>query len=205
MPGVAENTMLVTLGQFISLVTWIYVVLIIVRVLLTWINPNPYTPFMRFLSRAVDPVLNRGRRLLPLTLGGIDFSPIVVIIVVQLAGNLAGEWLVQLGQGRPAAVILPLLAVNLIGLLDSIAWILMIIMVARLVMSLVNPSPYNILVQIIYGLSEPLLAPMRRFFPVGPGGLDIRALIFLVIIILIRMVLLGSLAAAAVGWMGAFW
>ena len=200
MPGAVENSLLVTLGQFIYFATCTYVIMIVVRVLLTWINPNPYSPFMRFLSRAVDPLLTKGRRLAPFTLGGIDFSPILVIILVQLVGMVIGQWLIQMGQGAPVSVILPLLALNLIRLLDSVAWILMIIMVARLIMSLVNPSPYNLIVQIVYGLSEPLLAPMRRFFPVGPGGLDIRALVFLVIIILVRMVLLGSLIRAVVGW-----
>lgn len=203
MPDVlVENTFLVTLGQLIGLVTWLYVILIIIRVLLTWVNPNPYSPFMRFLSKAVDPVLNRGRKMMPFTLGGIDFSPILVIIFLQIIGLVIGEWFIQIGLGHPVTVILPLLALNLIRLLDSIAWILMVIMVARVIMSLVNPSPYNIIVQIIYGLSEPLLAPMRRWFPVGPGGLDLRALIFLVIVILVRMVLLGSLARAVVDWIG---
>jgi len=203
LPGAVENSLLVTLGQLINLATMIYVILIIIRVLLTWVNPNPYSPFMRFLAKAADPVLNLGRRMAPFTFGGIDFSPILVIILVQLIGLVLGEWCIQVGLGHPVTVILPLLALNLIRLLDSVAWILMIIMVARVIMSLVNPSPYNIIVQIVYGLSEPLLAPMRRFFPVGPGGLDLRALIFLVIIILVRMVLLGSLVRAVVGWIGA--
>ena len=202
MPGAVENSLLVTLGQLIGLATWIYVILIFTRVMLTWVNPNPYTPFMRFLSRAVDPVLSRGRRMMPFTLGGIDFSPLLVTLLVLLIGQLVGKWLVLVGQGAPGSIILPLLALTLVQLLDSIAWILMVIMAARLIISLVNPSPYNILVQIIHGLSEPLLAPMRRFFPVGPGGLDLRALIFLVIVILVRMVLLQSLVRVVIGRIG---
>lgn len=201
MPVAAENTFLVSLGQFIGFATWIYVALIFVRVLLTWVNPNPYTPFMRFLSRAVDPVLNLGRRYFRLTFGGIDFSPILVIILVQLLGVVVGQWLIGLGRGAPVTIIFPLLAMAVIGLLDSITWMLLIIMVVRVIMSLVNPSPYNILVRIVYGLSEPLLAPMRRFFPVGPGGLDIRALVFLLILILIRQFLLGSLTIAVANWL----
>ena len=202
MPAAAENTFLISLGQFVGFATWIYVALIFVRVLLTWINPNPYTPFMQFLSKAVDPALNLGRRYFRLTFGGIDFSPILVIILVQLSGVVIGQWLMSLGRGAPITIIFPLLALAIIGLLDSITWMLLIVMVARVIMSLVNPSPYNFLVRIVYGLSEPLLAPLRRFFPVGPGGLDIRALVFLLILILIRQVLLSSLTLAVAGWLG---
>jgi YggT family protein len=200
-PGAADNSLLITLGQTISFVTWVYVLLIVLRVLLTWVNPNPYSPFMRFLAKAADPALNLGRRLAPLTLGGLDFSPILVIILIQLGGMVLGEWCVQVGLGRPMTVILPLLALNLIRLLDSLAWMLMVIMAARLILSVVYASPYNILVRIIYGLSEPLLAPLRRYFPAGPGGLDLRALVCLVIVLLVRLVLLDSLSRAVVGWM----
>jgi len=196
------NPLLVTLGQIIYYGVTIYVWVIILRVLLTWINPNPYSPFMRFLSRLTDPVLNRARRWVPFTLGGIDFSPVLVIIVVQLTGVIAGQWLMSLGMGLPASVIFPLLALGLISLLNSIAWLLVIVMAIRLIMSLVHPSPYNIIVQIIFGLTEPLLAPLRRFFPPGPRGMDFRPLVFLVTTLLLQHVVLGSLAVAALEWMG---
>ncbi len=107
-----------------------------------------------------------------------------------------------LGLGRPAEVILPLLALNLIRLLYSIAWLLMVIMAARLIMSLVNPAPYNPLVLIVYGLTEPLLAPLRGLFPRGPGGLDLRALFFLVVAVLIQQVVLRSLHVLVATWIG---
>jgi YggT family protein len=69
-------------------------------------------------------------------------------------------------------------------------------------MSLVNPAPYNPLVLIVYGLTEPLLAPLRGFFPRGPGGLDFRALIFLVIALLAQQVLLKSLYVLVATWIG---
>ena len=202
MVGTPVNPFLVTLGQIIYYAVMVYVWVIIIRVLLTWINPNPYSPFMRFLSRMTDPVLNRFRRWVPFTLGGIDFSPLLAIIVVQMAGVLTGQWLMSLGMGLPALVILPLLAMGLISLLNSIAWLLVVVMAIRLIMSLVHPSPYNIIVQIIYGLTEPLLAPLRRFFPPGPRGMDFRPLVFLITTLLLQYVVLSSLGLAAVQWMG---
>ncbi len=190
------------LGLLIYYAVNIYIILVVIRVLLSWVSPNPYTPVMRFLIKITDPLLVRARQIMPLTLGGLDFSPILAIIVLQLGGVALGKWLMAVGQGAPLAILLPILAFALIGLLSSIAWLLIIIMALRLIMSLVHPSPYNILVQIIYGLSEPLLAPLRRFFPPGPGGFDTRALVFLLIVVLVNWVLVDSLAGVIGTWTG---
>lgn len=201
LPGTPVNPFLVTLGQVAYYSVVIYVWIIIARVLLTWVNPNPYSPLMRFLSSLTDPVLNWGRRLVPFTFGGLDFSPIVVIILIQLIGTVVGVSLMSIGQGAPLSVVAPVVCLALISLIDSIAWILIILMGLRLIMALVNPSPYNIIVQIVYGLTEPLLAPLRRFFPPGPGGFDTRALVFLMVTILVKWVVLGSLTGATAIWM----
>ncbi len=200
MPGAPVHPFLVILGQCVYYGVSIYVWLIILRVLLTWISPNPYSPLMRLLSRITDPLLNQARRRLPFTLGGLDFSPVLVIIVIHLAGVVLGQWLISLGHGGPPLMLAPLAALGLISLLDSIAWLLVIVMAARLLMSLVRPSPYNIIVQIVYGLTEPLLAPLRRFFPPGPRGMDWRPLVFLAVTLLVQRVLLASLSAAALEW-----
>lgn len=195
------NPTLVYLGQVIHIAVSLYILLIFIRILLTWVNPNPYSPVMRFLSKATDPVLNRARRLLPLTLGGLDFSPIVAIMIIYLAGATLGQWLIRVGQGLPPSVALPILALELIGFLDSLARMLMALMGIRFIIALVQPSPYNILVRIIYGLTEPLLSPLRRFFPPLGRGLDLRPLIFLLIVLLIQMAVLYPLARGAAAWM----
>lgn len=197
-------SMIALLGNVIYLAFNIYIWIIIARVLLTWINPNPYSPVMRFLSKLVDPVLNRARKILPFTLGGIDFSPILAIIVIGLLGFVLGKGLILIGHGAPISVLLPLMTMAALSFIDSIAWLLIILMIARLVMSMVNPAPYNPLVLIVYGLTEPLLAPLRGLFPRGPGGFDLRALIFLLIVLLAQQVLLKSLFALAGGWIGQY-
>lgn len=198
----AVNPTMIILGQIIYYGLWLYTGLILIRVLLTWISPNPYSPLMRFLASVCDPVLNRARRFFPLTLGGLDFSPMLAVMVLYLVGAVAGQWLVSMGRGLPAAVIAPIAAMALLGFLNSIAWLLMIIMGLRFIMALVQPSPYNMLVRIIYGLTEPLLAPLRRFFPPLGRGLDLRPLVFLLVVLLIQRVILYSLAQGIAAWIG---
>jgi YggT family protein len=59
----------------------IYMWIIIIRALISWVNPDPFNPLVSFLYRATDPLLFRVRRAMP-DLGGIDLSPMVVILVI---------------------------------------------------------------------------------------------------------------------------
>jgi len=65
------------LNMALSLYMWI----IIIRALLSWVNPDPYNPIVRFLYGITEPVLSRIRRVLP-PFGGIDLSPLVAILAI---------------------------------------------------------------------------------------------------------------------------
>ena len=67
------------LDVVLSLYTWV----IIIRALLSWVNPDPYNPIVQFLYRATEPVLRPVRRWLPFRNLGIDLSPIVVILAIM--------------------------------------------------------------------------------------------------------------------------
>jgi YggT family protein len=61
----------------------LYVIVVILRAILSWFNPNPYNPGVRFLMKITDPLLDRIRRLLPLGSGvGLDLSPIILIFAL---------------------------------------------------------------------------------------------------------------------------
>ena len=60
----------------------IYMWLIIARAILSWVNPDPYNPIVRFLYNVTEPVLAYLRRRLPLNYGGLDLSPLVVLAAI---------------------------------------------------------------------------------------------------------------------------
>ena len=73
----------------------IYLWVVIARAVLSWVSPDPYNPIVRFIHNVTEPVLYRIRRLLPFNLGGIDISPIIVLLAVIflqkfLVGSLVG-------------------------------------------------------------------------------------------------------------------
>lgn len=63
----------------LGLVLTLYMYIVIARALISWVNPDPRNPIVRFLYNATEPLLSRVRRAVPY-MGGIDFSPLIVII-----------------------------------------------------------------------------------------------------------------------------
>jgi YggT family protein len=55
--------------------------IVIARAIISWVNPDPYNPIVNFLMRVTDPVLDRVRRMLP-DLGGLDLSPLIVLLAI---------------------------------------------------------------------------------------------------------------------------
>ena len=79
--------------NLVSVAIVIYIYIIIARALISWVSPDPYNPIVRFLYRATEPVLRPVRERLPTSQMGIDFSPMIVILVLYvvkeyLIGNL---------------------------------------------------------------------------------------------------------------------
>ena len=78
---VAEN-LLLALANLIHLVLQAYFWIIIARAILSWVNPDPFNPIVRFLYRVTEPVLRPIRHRLPTLSIGIDLSPMVVILAI---------------------------------------------------------------------------------------------------------------------------
>lgn len=85
--GVLSEIILV-FAQMVNMIITIYIYIVIARAIISWVNPDPYNPIVRFLHNATDPVLYRIRRLVPLNLGGIDFSPILLLFGLYLLQRL---------------------------------------------------------------------------------------------------------------------
>ncbi|MEX1297825.1 MAG: YggT family protein [Desulfotignum sp.] len=60
----------------------IYMWIIIAGAVLSWVNPDPYNPIVRFINTATEPVLYQIRKRLPVVFGGIDISPIIVLMAI---------------------------------------------------------------------------------------------------------------------------
>ena len=71
------------LANFINILFTVLYVAILIRILLSWIRVDPYNPLVQLLFQITEPILGPFRRVIP-PIGGLDFSPIVALIVLQL-------------------------------------------------------------------------------------------------------------------------
>lgn len=87
MNSTASALLFASIAQFLN----IYLILLIVRCLLTWFqNVSAFNQLASFLSPITDPYLNLFRSIIP-PLGGMDFSPMLAILVLQIvAGVFSG-------------------------------------------------------------------------------------------------------------------
>jgi YggT family protein len=81
--GVTVYSMALTpvfgLFELVTLSISVFIIAVFIQVILSWVNPDPYNPVVGILNSLTNPVLSPARKMMPPT-GGIDLSPIVVII-----------------------------------------------------------------------------------------------------------------------------
>jgi YggT family protein len=82
-------------------------------------------------------------------------------------------------------------------ILDIALNIYMWIIIARAVISWVNPDPYNPIVQFLYRVTEPVMARIRRWLPFGSMGIDISPIIIILAIVFLQTFLVRSMMELA--------
>ncbi|MDR1038198.1 MAG: YggT family protein [Deltaproteobacteria bacterium] len=196
--------MIKTIGTVLWLLITIYGWILLLRLLVSWFTPNPHSPFMVRLRQITDPPLAYARRLCPLSLGGLDFSPVILLIALYFLASFVRLGSLALDAGAAIGVLLPVFVICLLYLVQNVVMLILIFMVCRAVLSLVKPNPYNPLALIVFGATEPLLAPLRNLFPKGPWGLDLRAVLFVAFLLIFYAVLLQRFLEMSVVWMHSF-
>jgi YggT family protein len=76
-------TFIEAIAQILSMVINIYIWVVIISALITWVNPDPSNPIVQILRRLTEPAYALVRRYIPTTIGGIDLSPIIIILALQ--------------------------------------------------------------------------------------------------------------------------
>ena len=107
--AVARNFTLALAGALDGLLN-IYSLVLLVAIIASWVNADPYNPIVRFLRAATEPLLYRVRRALPfVVVGSFDLSPIIVFLGIQflrtfLVGTLA-DFAYRLALAGPVALV----------------------------------------------------------------------------------------------------
>ena len=76
-----------SIADLLSVILTILLWAMIIRIILSWVNPDPHQPVVRLLIQLTEPIMAPARRLIP-PIGGLDLSPIVVFILISLTRML---------------------------------------------------------------------------------------------------------------------
>lgn len=71
------------IANVIALIFQFFYILMLARVIVSWIRPDPSNPIVRFIINATEPLLAPIRSMLP-SAGGLDFSPLIVLLLLSL-------------------------------------------------------------------------------------------------------------------------
>ncbi|SDO47263.1 YggT family protein [Desulforhopalus singaporensis] len=93
------NNFMMAVAQLLDFVLTAYVWIIIGRAVVSWVGADPYNPIVRFLYEATEPALSRIRRVLPISMGGIDFSPMILILAIMFVQSFVVGTLKQIALG----------------------------------------------------------------------------------------------------------
>ena len=79
----ALSNLLIAVANVLDILLTILYWLILIRALISWVNPDPYNPIVQFLNNVTEPILDPIRKLLPLGFRfGIDISPIIAFLII---------------------------------------------------------------------------------------------------------------------------
>jgi YggT family protein len=76
------DNIIIGITKVLEIVLEIYMWVIIIRALISWVNPDPYNPIVQVLTRLTEPVLRPIRKLVPPYKVGLDFSPLIAILII---------------------------------------------------------------------------------------------------------------------------
>jgi len=144
----------------LSFLVSIYMLIIFVRIILTWFSGMDYGGFQEFLVRITDPYLNWFRRFPALRMGYLDLSPIVALGVLSLVNRvlniLASYGTITIG------IILALMLQAAWGAISFFLGFLIVILILRLISYLLRLSS-NSFWRVIESISRPMLFRINRF------------------------------------------
>lgn len=89
--------LILAIANILDIVLDIYKWIVIIAALISWVNPDPYNPIVRFLHSVTEPVLRPIRKIIGYRLGPIDISPLIVILVIIFTQMFLIKTLIKFG------------------------------------------------------------------------------------------------------------
>ena len=145
---------------FLSMLLWLYSLLIVVRIILTWFRNIQYSGPVQFLARITDPYLDWWRQNFPLKAGVLDLSPLLAMVALSVVQNICSS-IASMGR-ISLGVILSICLSTLWSVAAFILGFCFIVLVLRLIAYVTNRNIYSPFWQAIDSISRSFLYRVNR-------------------------------------------
>jgi YggT family protein len=164
----------------------LYITVVVIRFLLQWARADFYNPVSQFVVKLTSPVLRPLRKMIP-GYRGLDTASVVLAWLLKAAELAILTLLLGLDRNPLGALAWALPA--LVGLIISIFLFAVLI---RVILSWLNPDPYNPAVDLLTRLTDPIMRPAQRLIP-PVSGIDLSPMVVMIGLVLLEMLLLPPL------------
>lgn len=162
----------------------LYILGYVVRLILQWARADFYNPFAQFIMRITNPLVLPGRRLLP-AVGRLDTATLVAILLLEALAVILLWWLYgKVWQLDGLLLLVYTLERTALAVLNLFFFAIII----RVILSWVSPGVHSPVTTILWAITEPLMAPVRRLIP-DMGGIDLSPLFILIGLQALRMLI----------------
>ncbi len=164
----------------------LYILVVMLRFLLQLVRADFYNPISQFLVKATTPLLRPLRRMIP-GIGGIDFASVILMWGLKTLELV----LLLLIAGAGATFFGPLVWA-IPELMDLLINVFLIAVFIQVILSWINPGAYHPAANLLFSLTNPLLAPARRLLP-PMSGLDLSPMLVMIGLVLLKFYLVDGL------------
>jgi len=161
----------------------LYTTAVLLRLLLQWVRADFYNPVCQFLVKATNPVIVPLRRVIP-SIGRLDTASVLLILVLEVFG----VWIASRISSAPLGFD-QILVFSLMKLSATVLMTYFILIIASAVLSWFGSNVRHPAISLVYQLTEPVLAPFRKFIP-AIAGIDLSP-VFALIAIRFLLLLIG--------------
>lgn len=170
----------------VNVVFDICIVAVLLRVLLQLVQADFFNPICQFLVRATNPLVIPLRRVIP-PLRQLDMASVVLVVVLKIVQLMLAGMLLGQEASFPAMLVFAVAA-----LLQTLINIFTVTIVARVILSWIDPYGQNPMGGLLQKLNAPLLNPVRRYMP-AIGGLDLSPFVVILALQLAGMLIVAPI------------
>ena len=177
------NALFDILVYLIQSLVSLYLLAMLLRFLLQLVRADFYNPISQFMVKITNPLLLPLRKVIP-SYRGVDLSSLLLSVLLQALGITA--ILLLNGVGIPSFLVL--FAWSVLGVIALLVNIYFFVLLAMIILSWVAPGSNHPAIYLLYQITEPVMAPLRKLLP-PMGGLDFSPILVFVLINVIQIVL----------------